>query len=348
MTGGKTFVILKKEIKSVCEWRLEMKEKILALLKASSDYVSGQDICNQLGVSRTAVWKNIKTLKQEGYEIDSVNNRGYRLLSEPDIMDEMRIREHMHTKWMGNTIIYLPETDSTNTQAKRLGEEGAEHGTLVVTQCQTAGRGRRGRSWESPVGNIYFTFLLRPEVEVSRASMITLVSALALVKAIEKVTGLKTQIKWPNDVVVNGKKLCGILTESSTDLEYINYVVVGIGINVNQTSFPPEIMDKASSLFLELGHSVNRGAVLGEFLNQFELYYEIFIQTEDMSELVNIYNEMLVNSGREVKIIEKGQERILKAIGIDQNGGLIVENADGKRESIISGEVSVRGLYGYV
>lgn len=325
-----------------------MKEKILTLLKASSGYVSGQDICNRLGVSRTAVWKYIKALKQEGYEIDSVNNRGYCLLSEPDIMDEMRIREHMNTKWMGNTIIYLPETDSTNTQAKRLGEDGAEHGTLVVTQCQTAGRGRRGRSWESPVGNIYFTFLLRPEVEVSRASMITLVSALALAKAIEKVTGLKTQIKWPNDVVANGKKLCGILTESSTDLEYINYVVVGIGINVNQTAFSPEIKDKASSLFLELGHSVNRGALLGEFLNQFELYYEIFIQTEDMSELVDTYNEMLVNSGRAVKIIEKDQERIFKAIGIDQNGGLIVENAEGKRESIISGEVSVRGLYGYV
>lgn len=325
-----------------------MKEKILALLKSSSDYVSGQDICNRLGVSRTAVWKNINALKQEGYEIDSVNNKGYRLISEPDIINEMRIREYMNTKWMGKNIIYLPVTDSTNTQAKRLGEEGAEHGTLVVTQCQTAGRGRRGRSWESPEGNIYFTFILRPDVEVSRASMITLVSALALAKAIEKVTGLNTQIKWPNDVVANGKKLCGILTESSTDLEYINYVVVGIGINVNQASFPDELTDKASSLLLELGRSVNRGAVLGEFLNRFEAYYEIFIETEDMSGLIDTYNELLVNCGREVKIIEKDRERILKAIGIDENGGLIVENPEGTRESIISGEVSVRGLYGYV
>ena len=325
-----------------------MKEKILALLKSTSDYVSGQDICNRLGVSRTAVWKNINALKQEGYEIDSVNNKGYRLISEPDIINEMRIREYMHTKWMAKNIIYLPVTDSTNTQAKRLGEEGAEHGTLVVTQCQTAGRGRRGRSWESPEGNVYFTFILRPDVEVSRASMITLISALALAKAIEKVTGLHTQIKWPNDVVANGKKLCGILTESSTDLEYINYVVVGIGINVNQTSFPDELADKASSLLLELGHSVNRGAVLGEFLNLFEVYYDIFIKTEDMSGLIDVYNEMLVNCGREVKIIEKDKERILKAIGIDENGGLIVENPEGIRESIISGEVSVRGLYGYV
>lgn len=325
-----------------------MKEKILALLKSTSYYVSGQDICNRLGVSRTAVWKNINALKQEGYEIDSVNNKGYRLISEPDIINEMRIREYMHTKWMAKNIIYLPVTDSTNTQAKRLGEEGAEHGTLVVTQCQTAGRGRRGRSWESPEGNVYFTFILRPDVEVSRASMITLISVLALAKAIEKVTGLHTQIKWPNDVVANGKKLCGILTESSTDLEYINYVVVGIGINVNQTSFPDELADKASSLLLELGYSVNRGAVLGEFLNLFEVYYDIFIKTEDMSALIDVYNEMLVNCGREVKIIEKDKERILKAIGIDENGGLIVENPEGIRESIISGEVSVRGLYGYV
>lgn len=325
-----------------------MKEKILELLKASSDYVSGQDICNQLGVSRTAVWKNMNALKQDGYEIDSVTNKGYRLISEPDILNEMRIREYLHTKWMGKKIIYLPVTDSTNTQAKKLGEEGAEHGTLVVTQCQTAGKGRRGRSWESPAGNVYFTFLLRPEVRVSRASMITLVSALAMANAIEMVTKLKTQIKWPNDVVANGKKLCGILTESSTDLEYINYAVVGIGVNVNQTSFPEDIADKASSLLLELGHSVNRGQVLGEFLNQFEKYYEIFEKTEDMSGLIDAYNEKLVNCGREVKIIEKDRERILKALGIDNDGGLVVENSEGERESIISGEVSVRGIYGYV
>lgn len=325
-----------------------MKETILKLLKESTDYVSGQELCNQLGVSRTAVWKNINALKQDGYEIDSVNNKGYRLLAEPDILNEMRIREHLQTKWLGKNIIYLPVTDSTNTQAKKMGEDGAEHGTLVVTQCQTAGRGRRGRSWESPEGNVYFTFLLRPDVEVSRASMITLVAALALAQAIETVAELHAEIKWPNDVVANGKKLCGILTESSTDLEYINYVVVGIGVNVNQTSFPEEIADKASSLLLELGHSVNRGQVLGEFLNHFEKLYEIFIMTEDMSGLIDAYNQRLVNCGREVKIIEKDQERIRKAIGIDKSGGLIVEDSEGVRESIISGEVSVRGLYGYV
>lgn len=325
-----------------------MKEKILELLKQADGYVSGQMICEQLNVSRTAVWKNINALKREGYQIDSVNNKGYRLISEPDLLNEMRIREYLQTKWLAKKIIYLPVTDSTNTQAKKMGEEGAEHGTLVVTQCQTAGRGRRGRSWESPEGNVYFTFLLRPEVEISRASMITLVAALAVAKAVDDVTGLDSKIKWPNDVVANGKKLCGILTESSSDLEYINYAVVGIGINVNQTAFPEEIAETASSLLLETGHAVDRGQLLGVFLNRFEQYYETFIQTEDMSGLRDVYNEKLVNCGREVKIIEKDRERVLKALGIDNDGGLVVENSEGERESIISGEVSVRGIYGYV
>lgn len=325
-----------------------MKEKILELLKQADGYVSGQMICEQLNVSRTAVWKNINALKREGYQIDSVNNKGYRLISEPDLLNEMRIREYLQTKWLAKKIIYLPVTDSTNTQAKKMGEEGAEHGTVVVTQCQTAGRGRRGRSWESPEGNVYFTFLLRPEVEISRASMITLVAALAVAKAVDDVTGLDSKIKWPNDVVANGKKLCGILTESSSDLEYINYAVVGIGINVNQTAFPEEIAETASSLLLETGHTVDRGQLLGVFLNRFEQYYETFIQTEDMSGLRDVYNEKLVNCGREVKIIEKDRERVLKALGIDNDGGLVVENSEGERESIISGEVSVRGIYGYV
>lgn len=325
-----------------------MKEKILELLKQHADYVSGQDICNRLGVSRTAVWKNIKALKEEGYRIDSVNNRGYKLLAEPDVIDEMRIREYLHTKWLGSTILYEPEMDSTNIQAKRLGEHDAVNGTVVVTECQTAGRGRRGKTWVSPAGNCYFSILLRPEVLVDRASIITLVSAMALAKAIKQVAALDTMIKWPNDVIANGKKLCGILTESSTDLEYINYAVVGIGINANQTDFPEEIKDMASSIRLETGKEVNRAELLGTFLNVFETYYETFLETEDLTKLSEEYNRLLVNRGREVKIIEKETERILTAVGIDDKGGLIVEDCNGQRETIISGEVSVRGLYGYV
>lgn len=325
-----------------------MKKKILELLKQYTDYVSGQDICNRLGVSRTAVWKNINALKEEGYQIDSVNNRGYKLLAEPDLIDEMRIREYLHTRWMGDSILYETEMDSTNIQAKRLGEHDAVNGTVVVTERQTAGRGRRGKTWVSPAGNCYFSVLLRPEVLVDRASIITLVSAMALAKAIKQVTALDTMIKWPNDVIANGKKLCGILTESSTDLEYINYAVVGIGINTNQTEFPEEIKEMASSIRLETGKKVNRAELLGTFLNVFEAYYETFLETEDLTQLSEEYNRLLVNRGKEVKIIEKEKERNLTAIGIDNRGGLVVEDSDGKRETVISGEVSVRGLYGYV
>lgn len=325
-----------------------MKQRILELLKEHSDYVSGQDICNQLGVSRTAIWKNINVLKKEGYQIDSINNKGYKLLAEPDVIDELRIREYLRTKWLGNTIFYEQEMDSTNIQAKRLGEHNAVNGTVVVTECQTAGRGRRGKTWVSPTGNCYFSILLRPEVLVDRASIITLVSAMALAKTIKQVTALDTMIKWPNDVIANGKKLCGILTESSTDLEYINYAVVGIGINTNQVDFPEEIKEIASSIRIETGKKVNRAELLGNFLNIFETYYEIFLETEDLTKLSEEYNNLLVNRGKEVKIIEKEQERVLTAIGIDRRGGLIVEDRNGLQETIISGEVSVRGLYGYV
>ena len=184
-----------------------MREKILQLLKEQEDYVSGQDICGQLGVSRTAVWKNIKALKEAGYQIDSVNNRGYKLLAEPDKLSETGIRGYKNTQWLGETIVYKDSMDSSNTRAKLMGENGAENGTLVVTDCQTAGKGRRGRSWVSPTGmNCYFTVLLRPDILAEKASMITLVAALALAKAIKETAQLDTMIKWPNDVIANGRE----------------------------------------------------------------------------------------------------------------------------------------------
>lgn len=323
------------------------REKIIEMLGSTNEYVSGQEMCEKLKLSRTAVWKHIKALKADGYVIDSVNNRGYKLESVPDVMDEKHIREHLHTKWLAEEIVYLPETDSSNIQAKRLGENGGRNGTVVVTDRQTAGRGRRGKSWISPEGNCYFSMLLHPDVRVDRASMITLIAAMAVAKAVHEVEGIEAMIKWPNDVVVNGKKICGILTESSTDLEYIEYVVVGIGINCNQKEFDEEISGMASSISLETGHDVERAKLLARFFECFEAYYDTFMETEDLSKLSDIYNEMLINRGRDVKIIDKDTERVLKAVGINDMGGLIVESDKGEQEVIISGEVSVRGLYGY-
>lgn len=200
-----------------------MKAEILKMLRESQDYVSGQQICERFQVSRTAVWKVIKQLKEEGYEVEAVRNRGYRLSSLPDILSREEIVSQIDTVWAGKNVHYFTETDSTNIQAKRMGDQGAPHGTLAAAGQQTAGKGRRGRTWESPADqNIYMSLLLRPEIAPVKAPMLTLVMAYAAAMALRECTGLDVQIKWPNDLVINGKKICGILTEMSTEIDYIN------------------------------------------------------------------------------------------------------------------------------
>ncbi len=326
----------------------QMKERIIEILREREGYVSGQELCGVLGVSRTAVWKHIRLLREEGYEIASVQNRGYRLCEEPDVIDAFHVQRYAETKWLGRQICYERETGSTNTLAKRLGEQDAENGTVVVAERQTAGRGRRGNTWVSPDGNCYFSVLLRPELRTEQAASVTLVAALALAQAVREASGLDAGIKWPNDIVVDGRKLCGILTESSMEPEYINYIVVGIGINVNQEEFPEELQDKATSIFLASGVRQNRAKLLGGFLGRFEALYEVFLETGDLRGLREEYNSLLVNCGKEVRIIGKEQEERMLAVGIDDSGRLIVEHGNGQRETVLAGEVSVRGLYGYV
>lgn len=331
-----------------------MKTKILQILRQSEDYVSGQELCESLGVSRTAVWKSIKQLREKGYKIEAVQNRGYRLAGVPDILSKQEIESLIRTKWLGNEVFYYDEIDSTNTEAKRKAEEGAPHGTLVVADMQNAGRGRRGRNWSSPRNQgIFFTILLRPEIEPANAPMLTLVKAIAVARGISKCTGLKAQIKWPNDVVINGKKVVGILTEMSAQIDYVNHIVVGTGINVHQTSFPEELAEKATSIDIELRNTgktgtVSRAQLLEEILEQFEACYETYIQTQDLSGLIEEYNQTLVNIGCKVKVLDPLGEFEGCALGINKHGGLLVERENGKIEEISSGEVSVRGIYGYV
>lgn len=325
-----------------------MKSEILRLLRESEGYVSGQELCNRFGVSRTAVWKAINSLKESGYQIEAVPNRGYHLVEAADVMNETELISLRRTSWVGQEIHYFDTIDSTNTKAKELAEQGAPGGTLVVADQQMAGRGRRGRSWESPKGIcIYMTILLKPEINPSHASMLTLVSALAVAKAISKVTGADAQIKWPNDIVLNGKKVCGILTEMSAQFDYINHIVVGIGINVHNESFPEEIADMASSLLMECGRRFHRAELIEQILEYFETYYEIFLQTEDLSGLVNEYNAILVNRNKAVRVLDPKEPFEGKAMGITKNGELIVDTWE-SRKLVSSGEVSVRGIYGYV
>lgn len=325
-----------------------MKAEILRMLRETEGYVSGQEMCNKFGVSRTAVWKVINQLKENGYDIESAQNKGYHLNSVPDVVDMVELESIRDTKWAGCETHYYECTDSTNTRAKELAENGSPSGTLVVAEQQTAGKGRRGRSWESPSGtNIYMTLMLKPEINPNNASMLTLVTAMAVCHAVCRVTNAEAQIKWPNDVVVNGKKICGILTEMSAQFDYINHIVIGIGINVHNEHFPEEIAETAGSLLLECGKHFHRADLIEEFLEEFERLYEIYLETEDMAGLQKEYDQMLVNRGRQVRVLDPKEPFDGKAMGITQRGELIVDTWE-SRKLVSSGEVSVRGIYGYV
>lgn len=325
-----------------------MKAEILKMLRETDGYVSGQELCNKFGVSRTAVWKAINQLKENGYEIEAVQNKGYHLLSAPDIMDKTELESIHATEWAGCEIYYFDSIDSTNTKAKELAEEGHPSGTLVVADRQTAGKGRRGRSWESPSGiGIFMTLMLKPEINPNHASMLTLVAAMATTRAIRRVTGVPAMIKWPNDIVMNGKKVCGILTEMSAQFDYINHIVIGIGINVHNEDFPEEIAQTASSIYLESGQHIHRASLIEAFLEEFEDVYAEYLKTEDMEGLMKEYDAMLVNRGRQVRVLDPKEPFEGKAMGITKKGELIVDTWE-SRKLVSSGEVSVRGIYGYV
>lgn len=326
-----------------------MKEEILRLLRSADGYISGQELCNRFGVSRTAVWKAINQLKEAGYEIEAQQNKGYRLMAAPDLMTEAEIKSLMHTDWVAKEVLYFDTIDSTNIKAQELVEKGYPSGTLVVADKQESGKGRRGRSWVSPSGTgIFMTLMIKPDINPNNASMLTLVAALAVAKAITSVTGEEALIKWPNDIVVNGKKVCGILTEMNAQFDYINHIVVGIGINVHNESFPEEISQMASSLMIEAGGKrFHRAQIIAETMSYFEQYYDTFLKTQDLSALVREYDELLVNRNKSVRVLDPKEPFDGKAMGITPKGELIVDTWE-SRKLVSSGEVSVRGIYGYV
>ena len=261
-----------------------MREHVLAMLKESDDFVSGQELCGKLSVSRTAIWKAINSLKEAGYVIEAVRNRGYRLVSCPDVLLSDEIQSRLETKWFGRKISYFDVIDSTNSEIKRQAEKEFIPGMLAIAEKQTLGRGRKERHWESPAKTgIWMSFAVKPDLPPYKASMITLVTALAVAKAIKDVTGLNTEIKWPNDIVIGSRKVVGILTEMSAEMTTINYVVIGIGINVNMESFPAELEDKATSLYIAGGTKVRRSSIVAKFGKYFEKYYEIFCKDGNLS-----------------------------------------------------------------
>lgn len=318
-----------------------MKNKILSILKNAEDYISGEKISRQLDISRTAVWKHIRNLKNDGYEIESVTNRGYRLTFSPDLLNADEISSKLDTEFIGRKIVIFDETDSTNTQAKL--NSSYPEGSVFIAEVQNHGKGSRGRQWSSPRGTgIWHTILLKPDISLQEVSQITLVAGLAVCKAI----GLGSQIKWPNDIVIGTKKVCGILTEMSAETDMVNYVVCGIGINVNDEKFPDEIAYRATSMYIESGQKYTRNDIIAALLNEFEAVYKKFLNG-GLEAVLDDYKKSCVTLGRDVSVIFKNKTVTGKAVDIDNGGALIVDTEAGTIR-VNSGEVSVRGIYDYV
>lgn len=327
------------------------KERVLAFLREQDGYVSGQEMSRRLNLSRAAVWKAVQALREDGYAIDSATNRGYRLLAATEQLCQREILRVLGDHPWADRITVLESVDSTNTLAKKLAAEGAPHGTVVVADRQTGGRGRMGRSFSSPPGvGVYLTVILRPSAPPQQLLHLTAVAAEATVEAIEETVGLRPGIKWTNDVVLERRKCVGILTEMSIQAEsgLVDYVVVGIGTNCNHTpeDFPEEVRPVAISLREATGKAVDRNAYAAALICQ--LYRADQGLLTEKAAWLRRYAEDCVTIGQDVQVIRNGQVRPAHADGIDEDAGLLVTYPDGSKETVSSGEVSVRGMYGYV
>lgn len=324
-----------------------VKEKILALLKDADGFLSGERISGQLGVSRAAVCKSVKKLREEGYAIESATNKGYRLLASPDLLTQGELLPLLATRYMGRRVYSYEVTDSTNRRAREEAERGAPHGSVFFAEEQTNGRGRLGRTWSAPRGaGVWMSVLLRPKLTPADIAQVTLLAGLATCIAIREVTGLPVAIKWPNDIVYEGKKLVGILTEMAAEEDRISALVVGIGVNVNNASFPMELKEKATSLLLAGGRRVSRKELAARILLRLEEEYERFLQHAADRAFLDRYAQHCATIGSVVRVATGSEEFVGTAVGINETGALLVETGQGVRP-VLSGEVSVRGMLGY-
>lgn len=322
-----------------------MKDHILSVLTAADDYVSGQALAKTLGVSRQAVWKGINALREDGCEIDSVTNKGYRLRSLPACLNAAALSAVLGTEVIGKSLVVLDSVGSTNDYLKRMGAEGCPNGTVVTTREQSSGKGRLGRTWQSKRDeNLAFSVLLRPRITPREVGAITPLAGLAVCKALRGFTRLDCRIKWPNDVIVGKKKLCGILTEMSAEFDAVEYIVTGIGINVDQVLFPEEIAYKATSVLLETGRHYNKNQLLACVLRQLEREFmrnDLTLSAQALDE----YESLCATVGKSVTFM-RGTRRVNgMAVGVDRGGELKVMLSDGSLVYVNAGEVTVQGIY---
>ena len=316
-----------------------------ALQRSGENYLSGEALSEELGISRTAVWKAIRILRDEGYTIKAVTNRGYRLIHEEDVITEKSLREHLSTRYKNNRLYIYDTLDSTNNRAKQLALENAPHGTTVIAMQQTAGKGRLGRSFFSPREGIYLSIIIKPTFDLSKSVLVTAAAAVAVAQAIESVCGRHAQIKWVNDVYLDGKKICGTLTEGISDFEtsHIESLVIGIGVNTSVKDFPDELRDTVGAVDGDYSRSALAAEIISRMLN--------FAENIESREFIQDYRKRSMVIGKNVTVYkgvysvapEKELEGMpAKVLGIDDDGGLEVIYTDGKRETLTSGEISVR------
>jgi BirA family biotin operon repressor/biotin-[acetyl-CoA-carboxylase] ligase len=316
---------------------MQPKEKILEILKEKhGEFVSGEYLSETLGISRTMVWKHVGSLRDGGYIIESVTSQGYRLKEIPDRLLPAEVKQDLKTDFVGKEIYYFDEIKSTSVKAKELATDNPE-GTVIIAEKQLEGKGRMGKGWYSPPGGIWFSMILKPRIPPDHVHRLTLVAGVAVAEVLSEL-GLNAEIKWPNDILINEKKVCGILTEMEAELDVVNYVIVGVGIdaNIDLDMLPPITMMQTTSLREELGRDVDRIALVRGILERFERHYTAFLKG-DFHSILKRWREHSSTIGRRVKIVAGLRTIEGEAVGIDHDGELIVELDDGTVEKEITG-----------
>ncbi|WP_174590398.1 biotin--[acetyl-CoA-carboxylase] ligase [Methanocella conradii] len=308
------------------------KEKILRILRESGDYISGESLADMLGVSRAAVWKHVHMLIKDGYRIDVVQGKGYRLMGVPDLLYPSEVRYGLQTRLLGKNIVHFKTTPSTIIVARQLAEQGAEEGTTVIAEMQTQGKGRLGRKFVTPPGGMWMSIILRPQIDPMHAPNITLLAAVSVTKALRR-AGLEAAIKWPNDVLVNGKKICGILTEMSAETDAVNYIILSIGVNVNN-EVP---LETATTMKAELGREVDRVKFTQSLLETLEEDYLRF-KEEGFTPILWSWRRYSDTLGRPVEVTYQDEVVTGVAQDVDEDGSLLVKTRDGSIRKIVSGD----------